>query len=101
MQDLIAALVSFFLIQPVQAQIAEALSAARAPQAVVAQMTACAHSAAPVLLERAAADPWWAVSTATRLWVGLAKPEIVLAEGAPGCAAAIEAARPFLTEQTS
>ena len=60
MQDLIATLVTFFLIEPLQADIAERLGAVRAPQAVVAEVTACVRTAAPVVVERAASDPWWA-----------------------------------------
>jgi len=101
MQDLIAALVSFFLIEPLQAEIAEKLAAARAPQAVVAQVTACAETAVPVVVERTSSDPWWAVSSTVRLWAGWARPETVLVEAAPGCAAAVEAARPFLMERVS
>ena len=54
MQDLIAALVSFFLIEPLQAEMADKLAAARAPQAIVAEVTACARDAAP--LHRRARD---------------------------------------------
>ncbi|API60382.1 hypothetical protein BSL82_14700 [Tardibacter chloracetimidivorans] len=101
MQDFIAALVSFFLIEPLQAEMAERLAAAQAPQAVVAELTACARSGAPTLLERATNDPAWAASNAVRLWAGWVRPDQVLVEAAPGCAAAVEAARPFLTEPSS
>jgi hypothetical protein len=101
MQDLIAALISFFLIEPLQAELADQLAAARAPQAVVAQVTSCARTATPVVVERAASDPWWAVSGAARLWAGLASPETVLLEAAPERAAAVEAARPLLIEQAA
>jgi hypothetical protein len=101
MQDLLAALISFFLIEPLQAELADQLAAARAPQAVVAQVTSCTRTATPVVVERAASDPQWAVSSAVRLWAGWASPETVLVEAAPGCAAAVEAARPLLMEQAA
>ena len=97
MQDFIAALVSFFLIEPLQAQMADKLAAARAPQAVIAEVAACARTAAPIIVERATANPWWAASNAFGVWTGTARPEALLVEAAPGCAGAVEAARPFLT----
>ena len=97
MQDLIAALVSFFLIEPLQTEMADKLAAARAPQAVATEVTACARAAAPVMVERATSDPWWAVSSAVSVWIGSAQPETLLIEAAPSCAPAVQAARPFLT----
>jgi hypothetical protein len=101
MQDLIAALISFFLIEPLQAELADQLAAARVPQALVAQVTSCARTATPVVVERAASDPWWAVSNGVRLWAEWGSPETVLVEAAPECAAAVEAARPLLIEQAA
>lgn len=94
--DLIAWLVAVFLIGPLQSEIASRLDAGRAPAAVVQQMTQCATAAAPALVERAAGDPWWAVTTAVGAWVGMTSPESVLRDAAPGCAPALAAARPFL-----
>jgi hypothetical protein len=101
MHDLIATLVSLFLIEPLQAEIGENLGAAHASQAVVAAVTACARTATPVIVERAASDPWWAASNAMRLWAGWVPPETVLVEAAPGCAAALESARPLPTDQAA
>jgi hypothetical protein len=96
MQDLIAAFVSFFLIEPLQAKIADKLAGARVPPAVLADVTACARAARPVIVERATSDPVWALSSAVQVWIGAARPEAILAEAAPDCKPAIEAARPFL-----
>ena len=96
MNDLIAALVSLLLTGPLQSTMEEKLAAARAPQAVVSQVSACASTAAPVVVERVLGDPWWAVTTVVRVWTGLADPEAVLLDAAPACRPAIEAARPFL-----
>lgn len=98
MQSLVATLVSFFLLEPLQGEIADKLAAARAPQAVIAEITSCARTAAPVIVERAVGDPWWAASGAFRVWAGTADPEALLLEAAPGCASAARAARPFLGE---
>lgn len=96
MQDLIAALVSFFLIQPLQAQMAETLTQMRAPAAVSAKVAACAREAAPVVAERAMSDPWWAATSVVSVWIGRAQPEALLVEVVPACAPAVAAARPFL-----
>jgi hypothetical protein len=47
-------------------------------------------------VERAGADPWWAIRTAFGAWIGTIRPEAVLADAAPGCGPAMQAARPFL-----
>ena len=97
MQDLIAALVSFFLIEPLQTKMADKLAAARAPQAILNDVAACAKATGPVIVQRVTGDPWWGVSTAVQVWIGSATPETILADAAPACRPAIEAARPFLT----
>jgi len=98
MTDLIAALISFLLIEPLGAQIRERLEAARAPQAVIAEVAACARAATPLIVERATSDPWWAASSAVGLWIGTTRPERLLTEAAPACAGAVQAAQPFLRE---
>jgi len=95
-EALLGWLVATFLLGPMQAQMAEQLAGARAPAAVVRQVTECGAAAAPVLLDRAAADPWWAVGTTFRVWIGALRPEAVLAEAAPACGPAMQAARPYL-----
>jgi hypothetical protein len=101
MQDLIAALVSFFLVQPLQAEMSERLAAARAPQAVVADVVGCARAATPLIVARATSDPWWVAASAFGIWVGTRRPEQVLLEAAPGCTGAVQAARPFLARAGS
>ena len=96
MQDLFAALVSFFLIQPIQAEVTEKFEAARVPQAVISEVTTCGRTAAPLVLDRVISDPVWALSSAVRAWTGTTRPEALLLEVAPGCAPALSAARPFL-----
>jgi hypothetical protein len=95
-ESLIAWLVATFLIGPFQSEMQARLESARAPAAVVQQVTACAAAATPVLLQRAGADPWWAVTTAFGAWIGTTAPETVLRDSAPSCAAALAEARPFL-----
>ena len=96
MQDVIAALVSFFLIQPLQSQMADTLAEMRAPTAIAAQVAACAEQAGPGVVSRVMDDPWWAAGKVVSVWIGQARPEALLVEVAPGCAPALAAARPFL-----
>lgn len=96
--SLIAFLVSTFLVGPLQSELGSRLAQARAPAAIVQQVEACATAAIPALVDRAAADPWWALSSAFGAWVGTTSPEAVLRDAAPGCAPALAAARPFLAE---
>lgn len=96
LRDLVLSLVSFFVLDPVQAELSRTLSAARAPQAIVQDITSCATAGAPALAERAMAEPGWAVATVVSVWIGGAAPDRVLAEAMPGCAPAIRAAAPFL-----
>lgn len=93
--DLLAFLVTTFLLGPLQSQMADQLGAARAPAAVVRQVTECAAAATPRLVERAAGDPWWAITTAVGSWIGTTRPDSVLRDAAPGCASAMDAARPY------
>jgi len=97
MQDFTAALISFFLVEPLQQEVADALAATRAPQEVVTLIATCAKQHATEITERAITDPWWATSSAFSVWVGLTEPHALLIDAASGCAAAVEAARPFLS----
>ena len=95
--DLFAFLVATFLLGPLQSEVTARLETTEAGRQVVAQVTRCAADAAPRLVERAAAEPVWAVTTALRAWAGLVAPDAVLRDAAPSCPAAMDAARPFLT----
>ena len=96
MSEFISLLVSIFITGPLQSELTEKLAATRAPQAIVTQVADCAREAAPVLVERAFSDPWWAASSALTIWTGYARPEAVLVDAAPACRPAVEAAKPFL-----
>ncbi len=94
--DLMAWLIAAFLINPLTAEVQSRLAEANAPPAVVAQVVACGTAAAPMLLQRATEDPWWAIRTGFGTWIGTVQPEAVLAETTPRCGPAMQAARPFL-----
>jgi hypothetical protein len=95
-EAVMAWLVATFLLGPLQSQVAEQMQSARAPAAVMRQVTECVAAAAPGLAERAAADPWWAIGTAFGAWTGTVQPVAVLGGATPSCASAMEAARPYL-----
>ncbi|MEA1834934.1 hypothetical protein U8607_22835 [Methylobacterium durans] len=99
MQDFIAALISFFLVEPLQAEMAKKLDAARVPQAVLNDVTACAKAAKPAIVDRAMNEPSWAISSIVQVWIGMARPDAILADTAPACRPAIEAARPFWSDR--
>jgi len=94
--DAVAALFTLFLVEPFEARTREALAAARAPEAVIRDVAACAARAAPALAERAVADPAGAAATVVRLWMGTRDATSLLDEVDPGCAAALAAARRHL-----
>ncbi|MGG5886274.1 hypothetical protein ACLF3G_03975 [Falsiroseomonas sp. HC035] len=96
MHDLIAFLVSLFLLNPLQAEMQSRLAEASAPPAVMAGVAACAVSAGPALVQRAMAEPMWAISTAFQSWIGTVEPQAVLGQAAPDCVPAMAAARPYL-----
>lgn len=96
-EALIAWVVATFLLGPLQSGVMSALQEQRAPAAVVEQVTRCGAEALPRLVERAGADPWWAIGTAIRASTGMVSPEAVLQDAAPGCMPAFQAARPYLT----
>jgi len=95
-RDAVMALMSFFVIQPMQTSLERALTSAGAPPAIVQSVAPCATAAAPQLAERAMNDPVWAVSTAIGVWTGASTPENVLADAAPQCGPVIRAASGFL-----
>jgi hypothetical protein len=97
MHDLIAALFSFLLVEPLQGELDRYLTEAKVPVALISQVKDCAQTAAPAIIERATNDPGWAVTSIFNVWYGSAHPEKVLIEAAPNCTTAVEAVRPFLT----
>jgi hypothetical protein len=99
MQEFFAAMIAFFLVKPLEERLSERLAKAHVPQAVMNEVISCARTAAPILVERATRDPWWAVINGLQLWAGWARPDTVLLDAAPRCAPAVQAARPYLTEQ--
>ncbi|MBL0935400.1 MAG: hypothetical protein IBJ07_11705 [Rhizobiaceae bacterium] len=99
MHDMLVALITFLLLEPLQQDIARSLADTSAPQEVVASLVACATEHGAQIVNRALDDLWWASSSAFGVWIGFADPVTLLTEAAPECVAAIDAARPFLEPQ--
>jgi len=96
LQEILASLVSLLIVDPLQAEMNERLAQVRAPQAVIADVRACAEAALPRLAERAMADPVWVVTGALSVWTGHKAPEDILGGTSPQCEAALKAARVYL-----
>jgi hypothetical protein len=96
--DLFAWLLATFVIGPVQAELADRMQSVEAPAAIVQQVQTCILEGTPKLVERAASEPWWGITTIISVSTGFADPQTVLAEASPECAAAVAAVRPFLSD---
>jgi hypothetical protein len=97
MNELVLSLVSFFLINPLQAELDRYLTEAKVPVELIKQVKDCAITAGPTIANRVTDDPGWAVSSIYHVWVGSAHPEDILVEAAPTCKATVDAVRPYLT----
>lgn len=96
LETLLAFLISTFLVSPFQAEFADKLALARAPQALVAEIGACAVAAVPALTDRLVEDWQWVLGRSVGIWLGTTSADVVLAEAVPQCRDALAAARPFL-----
>jgi len=99
MDAIISALVVFFLVGPLEAAVTRALVGAGVPEAAAGQVSACAKTGAPVIIRRATGDPVWLVSSVYALWTGTKRPDAILVEAAPACAAPVAAARTYLDKK--
>jgi hypothetical protein len=96
LQELLAAVVRILIVDPLQGEMNERLAQIRAPQAVIADVRACAEASLPKLAGRAMAEPLWVFTTALNVWTGRSTPEDVLGGTSAQCDAAIKAAKSYL-----
>lgn len=94
-QDILAFFINLLVVDPLQEEMSRRLADVRAPQAIIADVRACAEGSLPALADRAIAEPVWAVATVINVWTGRAAPEEVL-RASPQCEAAIMSARTYL-----
>lgn len=95
-RDFVLSLFAFFVVDPFTAEMNRKLAAVQAPAEIVQQVRSCATAAAPVLLEKAWNDWWWAGTTMISVGVGMDSAERVLVATVPACGPAVRAAQPFL-----
>ena len=100
MQTIIAALLSLFILDPLQAAIGKQLSALGIPRENAEKIATCARTAMPAIAARVGNDPVWGLTQAIRFWTGAAKPDAILVEIAPQCAGVLESARRTPGQQT-
>ncbi|MEJ1161830.1 hypothetical protein [Prosthecomicrobium sp. N25] len=95
-QDMLVSIFVALVVDPAMAEIRSDLEAAKAPAAVMAQVSDCVTGAGPALARKAWDDPWWGVETAIGVAAGFTEAETALRAASPACAAAIDAVRPLL-----
>lgn len=100
-QDLFTWLLATFVIGPVQEEFTSKLQAVQVPAVIMQQAQDCVANGTQVLVERAANDWWWGVTTTIGVATGLTNPLSIVAKASPECAAAMTAIQPFWTNMES
>ncbi|WP_127089623.1 hypothetical protein [Aquabacter cavernae] len=88
MHDFFIALISFFIVDPLDQALREQLSRAAISEQRMAQVTSCLQAETPAILDKAAGDPVWVIVTAAKVWTGMVTPQTALNEIAPSCSTA-------------
>ena len=91
MQEFFVALISFFLIEPLQSAMNERFG--NVSQEQVASVATCVREATPVLIQQAYNDPWQTATQVLGIWSGMTPPEEILVKTTTGCAETISALR--------
>lgn len=91
MQEFFVALISFFLIEPLQSAMADRFENISSEH--VASVTTCLRDATPVLLQQASETPWQTATHVVGIWSGMTPPEEILVGTTPGCAETMSALR--------
>jgi hypothetical protein len=91
MHEFFAALISFFLIDPLQSAMADRFGNVSREQ--IASVTTCLGEATPVLIQQAFEAPWQTATQVIGIWSGMTLPEEILAKTTPGCAETVGALR--------
>lgn len=94
--DLMVALINFFIIEPVLSGLPERLAQLGASQAVIQEVARCAAAAQPVLVEHYVENPLLGALNTLRLWTGMTTAQELLVGHVPACQPAVAAAEPFL-----
>ncbi|BDA83017.1 hypothetical protein Sa4125_05590 [Aureimonas sp. SA4125] len=84
MQEFFFAVISFFLIEPLQSAMTDRFGNISREQ--FAGVTSCIREATPVLVGQVTNDPWQTATHVFGIWSGTTPPEDILAATTPGCA---------------
>lgn len=85
--EIAAWFITMAVLNPVQAEVQTRLEQVNASAAAATQVQQCITTHAPRLIERAANEPSWAVTTAIGVSVGWTSPVTLLDTRDPNCAA--------------
>ncbi|WP_197434563.1 hypothetical protein [Agrobacterium vitis] len=87
--EIFATLISFFLIDPIEADLRSRLASMSASANTIEQTQTCVRESAPKLLQQALDDPSWAVASGLRISFGWTTPVAVVSEVSPECRTAL------------
>lgn len=95
-RDFFLALVSFFVVEPVSAELDRLARMTAVPPAIVEEARRCVTASGPALVDRLTAEPVAVVLDLAAVAIGMTEATAVLAETVPSCAGVLEQAKPFL-----
>ncbi|BCH66231.1 MULTISPECIES: hypothetical protein [Rhizobium/Agrobacterium group] len=83
--EIFAALISFFLIDPIEADLRSRLASMNASASTIERAQICVRDSAPKLLKQALDNPSWAVRSGLQISLGWTTPVAVVSEISPEC----------------
>jgi hypothetical protein len=95
-RDFLIMILNLLIVEPFQSEIQSRLAAAKAPEAIIQQVTECAANGPGALADSISSNWVAGLTTVTYVVIGVTSPEAALSSIAPSCAKAITSARPFL-----
>ncbi|WP_165217995.1 hypothetical protein [Affinirhizobium pseudoryzae] len=87
LSDIAAWFITMAVLNPVQAEVQTRLDQVNASAQAATQVQQCITTQAPLLIERAANEPSWAIKTVIGVSVGWTSPVTLLDVQDPNCAA--------------
>ena len=88
--EIAAWLFALFVVDPLHAEISERINSANLPIETIQQTQQCIATHAPRLLERAEAEPYWAIGTAVGIASGWTSSAELFDVNDPRCSALTE-----------
>ncbi|WP_366657353.1 hypothetical protein [Fodinicurvata sp. EGI_FJ10296] len=84
-QEIFAALVAFFLVEPMQGHIVDSYVANGMDREQATEIATCFTDQTPAILAQAGHDPMQAFTNAMNYWTGLSDIDAIVADMAPQC----------------